>query len=169
MGTNYYLRRKIPLAKLKRIKDMVTEDNIYDGKLDSELNQFPEIHIGKSSAGWQFLFNHNNGKYYEKTQASINNFLKEEVARGGKFVDEYGELQDIDDFWGFVMSKKNGFDGKSYYEYEKQRWEEYQVNPEKFEDDLFKPHAPVNWNIDHPETFSDDEWHLRFSDSTEFC
>lgn len=168
MGTNYYLRRKIPLQKLKRMKALVTEDCIYNGALGEYLGQFKEIHIGKSSGGWQFLFNHNNGKYYGRTQKAIDKFLRDEVGKGGRFVDEYGEDQDIDKFWGMVESKKSGFDLKSYYDYECARWYDCQVHPERYENDNLKPTRPTDWGASHQETFSEDSWHLRFSDSTEF-
>lgn len=168
MGTNYYLRRKIPNTKLKKVRELVTEETIYNGGLQEVLNQFKKVHIGTSYCGWQFLFNHNNGKYYQKTKDSIDSFLRKEVKKGGKLINEYGDEQDIDDFWNMVQSKKDDFTQASYYKYECERWYDYQVHPEHYEQDILKPFQPTDWSTSHPETFSEDEWHLRFSDSTEF-
>lgn len=169
MSTNYYLRRKIPTARLKEIKGLVNDEGIYGGKLDEALSKFHEIHIGKSSMGWQFLFNHNDGKYYKKTRDSIDSFLRAEVGKGGKLVNEYGDEMSIDRFWNMVQVHKDGFDLKSYYKYNCDRWRNYQEHPEEYGDNAFKPARPVDFSLDHPETFSLDKWHLRFSDSTEFC
>jgi len=167
MSTNYYLRRKICPSKLKKIKGLVTEKNIYDGTLKEALEEFHEIHIGKSSAGWQFLFNHNEEKYYSKSYASINKFLQDAIKEGGHFVDEYGKEVSLTDFWEMVDSKKEGFDLESYYQHELKRWEEYQQNPLKFNDCFCKPSKPEGYNI-YKESFSEDNWHLRFSAFTEF-
>jgi len=51
-----------------------------------------KIHIGKRSSGWKFLWNFNNNKYYTN---------KEELLifiRSGRIVNEYGELQDTEEF-----------------------------------------------------------------------
>lgn len=169
MGTNYYIHKHIPEVIIKELKDLVNEDNIYDGTLQKALEDYQEIHIGKSSAGWQFLFNHNDCKYYEKTQKSIDKFLRKTIAEGGKFVDEYGTEISVDAFWEMVKAKEHDMDLASYRRYEEEKWEDYQKNPENYADAFFKPSKPLPYDLNHPETFSRDEWNLRFSDSTEFC
>ena len=82
MGTNYYVR----------LKDK-------------------EIHIGKSSCGWMFLFAP-NPEHYDNTKAGINRFLK---LHKNEFYDEYDRLVDIREFWNMVESKKEGFTLLSYY------------------------------------------------------
>lgn len=170
MGTNYYVHQAIPVKKREHIKSLVNMRDLYSGALYEAIKEFQPVHIGKSSCGWKFLFNHNDCKFYDKTQTSIDAFLRKSVSEGGQFVDEYGDEQDIDKFWDMVRRKQDGFDLKSYYDYECQRWKEYQKNPDAFKDEFFKPHRPDSYTlIDHVESFSDDAWHLRFSDAVEFC
>lgn len=73
MGTNYYAVRN---------KLTVSEDAY--------------IHIGKSSAGWKFLFH--NCKYFH-TFPEVEKFLKENVETG-KYVilDEYNKKHSVNDF-----------------------------------------------------------------------
>lgn len=160
MGTNFYIRPKIRPSKIEQIKEAVTEENIYNGNLNTLLNDFEEIHIGKSSAGWQFLFDHNNWKYY-KDKKSLCQFIKDIIDDGGTFVDEYDEPISLNEFWDLVESKKDGFDNNSYYLYEVERYKKYKENPELFKDDYFKPHYPQGYR---PEIFVDG---LRFD--TDFC
>lgn len=89
MGTNFYVR-------IKRVDQEEPE----------------EVHIGKRSGGWKFLFAW-NPKYYEPTRKSINRFLK---LHKNEFYDEYGDLQDIDEFWkDTVEGFSGGIDSKEYY------------------------------------------------------
>lgn len=170
MGTNYYIRRHIPQTKLRRIKKLVNEEDIYNGKLNEELEDIKEIHIGKSSMGWKFCFDHNNEKYYEKTQKSVANFIQKSIDEGGSLVDEYGNYITPNNFWELVKSKQDGWTSKEHYEYELQRYNEYCANPETFKDDLFIPTTPPLKNYEiYPEYFSDDDWHLRFAGYTDFC
>ena len=84
MGTNFYVR----------IKDQ------------------EEVHIGKRSGGWKFLFAC-NPKYYEPTRKSINRFLK---LHKNEFYDEYGDLQNIDEFWrDTVDGFSGGIDSREFY------------------------------------------------------
>lgn len=166
MGTNYYIVKHIRSSKLEEIKNLVTEENIYNGKLIDALNEFKKIHLGKSSVGWQFLFDHNNREYYETNKESINDFIKTELQNGGKLIDEYGEKIPIDIFWKIVDDHKDGFDLRSNYYYELERWNEYKNNPEKFKDEYSKPHKPFPDYMNFPEVFDDG---LRFAFSTDFC
>jgi len=89
MGTNFYVRIK---------------------RKDQEEPE--KVHIGKRSYGWKFLFAC-NPKYYEPTRKSINRFLK---LHKNEFYDEYGDLQDIDEFWrNTVDGSSGGIDSKEYY------------------------------------------------------
>lgn len=163
MGTNYYLRRAVRPSKLEEIKELVTQENIYNGTLEEALQELKPIHIGKHSAGWQFLFNHNHKKYYDTNKNSIAKFLEDEVNKGGELLNKYLEPISIKNFWELVNSDRDGFTMESYYWHELSRWKRYQTNPEEFKDDIFKPTHP-----DHLFTeFIEDG--LRFSNSTEFC
>lgn len=85
MGTNYYIQRE-------------------NGE---------EIHIGKASFGWQFIFQ-TNPEYYESTRVGVNRFLK---LNKNNLYDEYGERVRIEDFWDMVEKKKDGLTLKEYYDY----------------------------------------------------
>ena len=93
MGTNFYLRRKIPDQKIYELCNMM-----WDGKYEAVRNflsseDSSDIHIGKRSYGWRFLWDHNNFKYFDPTVESIHEFLK-----SGWIVDEYDEVFTFDQF-----------------------------------------------------------------------
>jgi hypothetical protein len=50
------------------------------------------IHIGKRSGGWKFLWNFQDGKFYTNKEELLK------FIRSGRVVDEYGELQDTEEF-----------------------------------------------------------------------
>jgi hypothetical protein len=62
------------------------------------------VHIGKSSAGWKFLFAP-HPELYDQTRASINRYLK---LNKENFYDEYGEKVDLEEFWEDIDWKKDG-------------------------------------------------------------
>ena len=79
MGTNYYAVRKLTDNKVSNLRKILTK---------------PErIHVGKSSGGWEFIFNHNNWEHY-KTKNQLINFLKNSQIR-----DEYGIDITYEDFF----------------------------------------------------------------------
>lgn len=57
------------------------------------------IHIGKSSAGWRFIFQKHEGVVENIAQ------LKELTAKG-EIVDEYGRTISNEDFWKLVEAKQ---------------------------------------------------------------
>jgi hypothetical protein len=107
MGTNFYKvlkpkytkKQKAEITKkineqTKKLKEYFNDNNYID-RYDIEdyyemLNKLRpvRVHLGKRSCGWQFLWNHNNEKYYKKTLQSIREFLDED---NGFIIDEYGE------------------------------------------------------------------------------
>jgi len=96
----------IPLKINTNIKEVGTN---YYVRLDDN----NDIHIGKSSFGWQFIFQTNVG-YYESTKAGVNRFLKMNKMN---LYDEYGEKVSIEDFWDIVEKKKGGLTLRKYYNY----------------------------------------------------
>jgi hypothetical protein len=58
------------------------------------------LHIGKSSAGWKFLFHKHEGKTETVQQ------WKDLTAKG-EIVDEYGKTWAYDDFWALVENKQS--------------------------------------------------------------
>ena len=81
MGTNYYLRTK-PCQICGEVKK--------------------EIHIGKSSCGWQFLFK----GYKEENIFSYKQWLEEIDDPRKEIINEYGEIVSLDDFRKCVENEK---------------------------------------------------------------
>ena len=77
----------------------------------SEFLEGTNIHLGKRSGGWKFLWNWNNGKYY-KTKEELFEFI-----RDGRVIDEYEQQIDVEEFitmavdWG----KEDGWDSETYH------------------------------------------------------
>jgi hypothetical protein len=69
------------------------------------------IHLGKRSSGWKFIWNWNDGKYY-KTKEELFKFI-----RDGRVVDEYGEQIDVEEFITMALDwgKEDGWDIETYY------------------------------------------------------
>jgi hypothetical protein len=79
MGTNYYIKQK---------------------KCKTCGNTPDEIHLGKSSAGWQFTFQFNGGRYYKNMPEM------KEWTKGKKIYDEYGKYVGHGTFWKMVKEKQ---------------------------------------------------------------
>lgn len=130
MGTNYFARI-IPTKKRKQelIQAIEADDFHIITDLTQELyghrdqyNDGGEIHLGKSSAGWKFLWNSNihriwrNTGYeihyvYPLTKKGITDFVMREDVQ---IYDEYGDKQDKKEFLNFAFNKE-GLDGTTYY------------------------------------------------------
>lgn len=78
MGTNYYAR---------------TVDCAHCGSVK-------EVHLGKSSGGWTFTFQYNDGEFY-KTVAEMKKWLV-----GKQIYNEYGEKVSQKKFWDLVKLKQ---------------------------------------------------------------
>jgi len=99
MGTNYYAIKKLEEADKKHMIKLINED-----KVKELISYTPSpIHIGKSSAGWQFCFDPNGWHYFDASLDSICAFLK-----SCRIEDEYGHEISYGDFWIMVSNKKNG-------------------------------------------------------------
>ena len=128
MSTNYY---RIPKQKVVREKYLDLVEQISDmdifspGQIYNEFRTIQKgfetwspwdnfidglnIHIGKRSSGWKFLWNFQDGKFYTNKEELLK------FIRSGRIVDEYGELQDTEEFitmaleWGqpdgYVLDK----------------------------------------------------------------
>lgn len=187
MGTNYYARI-IPKEEDKQKLKKAIDDNDFSviesmvAEMYNPLNEYThkggEIHLGKSSCGWKFLWNSNIHEYcdgyfddsnhfipvykywkpYEPTKEGITTFvMKEDVI----IYDEYGEVQDKQKFLDFAFNKE-GIDGKEYQTNPKYnagtRWAESYDSLRRFISLGFKP--------EYREFYSDG---LRFSTSIDFC
>ena len=134
MGTNFYARI-IPKEEDKQKLIDAINNNQYDviENLASELygrrNDYSgignEIHLGKRSGGWKFLWNPNVIKVWDSeacdyaynyvyplTKEGITNFvMREDVI----ITDEYGEQQDPKEFLEMAFNWCiEGLDGKEY-------------------------------------------------------
>ena len=89
MGTNYYIKRKLSDNQKQIIIDKLMKDEYEDVHF-----MLPEnIHIGKRSSGWKFLWDVHGFKYFNPTKESIFDFLK-----SGTIIDEYRQEVSFDDF-----------------------------------------------------------------------
>ena len=94
MGTNFYAVlpvKKRTTNKLRELADKLDagqnvdiEGEMYDINQDLKCH---EVHLGKRSCGWAFLWDANDLKYYEPSLESIKKFIDDNNA---KIQDEYG-------------------------------------------------------------------------------
>ena len=93
MGTNFYCRkidrkyRKMFSKDLSALNEHISL-NIDNPEINflEEVNKFildyynleKEIHLGKRSYGWQFLWDYHNGKYFNPDLNSIKKFLSQD-------------------------------------------------------------------------------------------
>lgn len=108
MGTNFYCK-KINKKRRKEFSDSLNElsqyitYNIDNTELDlvEKVKEFiesnsdleEEIHLGKRSYGWQFLWDYHDGKYFKPNLESIKNFLSQDDIA---IYNEYGEHFTVD-------------------------------------------------------------------------
>lgn len=161
MGTNYYARIIPSKARKEILKKMIDEDHFDDikdeiadmyGESDKWNENHGEIHLGKRSSGWKFLFNPNYERYYPLTKEGLINFLKRDDVI---IYTEYFSFREEDDYyskreyvntdnpdyhqgeyfwtaeqfmdmatnWGY--NDPTAWDGKAYEKYEKERNSSY--------------------------------------------
>ena len=160
MGTNYYVRI-IPTKKRKEeITDLIMNSNNFSKILNEISKTFGSIefdydtqtwaggniHLGKRSAGWKFLWNPNQYKvnhghiehyineegvecskyvedpytvfnYYDLTKDSIKKFIDREDV---EIYDEYGEKQDKEEFFDMAVNWTTWTDSDGQ---EKEAWD----------------------------------------------
>lgn len=108
MGTNYYIKRKLSDNQKQIIIDKLMKDEYEDVHF-----MLPEnIHIGKRSSGWKFLWDVHGFKYFNPTKESIFDFLK-----SGTIIDEFRQEVSFDDFINNIIVSKFGdpWDSASYH------------------------------------------------------
>ena len=100
MSTNYYVKNVPTLAQREQVKKLI--DLAQYKEAAEMLNDFAEdIHIGKSSGGWRFLFNLNGCRFYSDTKSFYEWIQDKEIT------DEYEDVISLSDFIALVDSKKN--------------------------------------------------------------
>lgn len=125
MGTNFYYKQRFTMKQrselLKRLRGIAQTSPEIDLKnhlINEITDSIPEIiHLGKRSAGWQFLWDYHNGKYYEANLESIKAFVSNP---DGDIYDEYGQQFTADELFnkelkGWLYEGKghrSGLEGK---------------------------------------------------------
>ena len=113
MGTNFYLRQKISNDKKELMKSLIDQER-FDG-LQAMIPK--DVHIGKRSYGWKFLWNANRFEYFEPTIKSLYEFLK-----SGDIYDEYGTKYDFDTFINKEINITSGYDGLEWCKEHNEGW-----------------------------------------------
>lgn len=124
MSTNYYRLPKLNVIREKYLNlveqisdmDIFSPSDVYNEfritekgfERCSPWDEFVDglkIHIGKRSSGWKFLWNFNDNKYYLNKEQLLK------FIRSGRIVDEYGELQDTEEFIKMALEwgQPNGY------------------------------------------------------------
>ena len=163
MGTNFYARIIPSKERKEKLKKLIDENYFDDiqsevadmyGSSDEWDENHGEIHLGKRSGGWKFLFNPNYERYYPLTKEGLMNFLKrDDVIIYTEYFSfrkdnpyskyEYTDNPDsskseylwtAEQFMAMATEWcKDGWDGKAYEEYEKTRNPSY-VGYERYGD-----------------------------------
>lgn len=154
MGTNYYIVRKVDDESISRLNESLQEGKIYQSEeILDEIKSDMIVHIGKSSYGWEFLFNYNDFKYYQPTRESLSEFIEKNK---DNFYNEYNEKVDINEFWKLVDSKVGKMNNERYYQEPENRYLYYR---EESKENISK------YNPKYSEFYNDG---LRFSTCCEF-
>jgi hypothetical protein len=120
----------------KRKQELINNINSIDiSQLSIESNSIwdlftdgTNIHLGKRSSGWKFLWNFNDKKFYSNKEELLN------FIRTGRVIDEYGKEMDVEEFitMALVWGQPNGYDHEKYrrehprqYHYDFEVKEEY--------------------------------------------
>jgi hypothetical protein len=85
------------------------------------------IHLGKRSSGWKFLWNFNDKKFYSNKEELLN------FIRIGRVIDEYGNEMDVEEFitMALVWGQPDGYDLKRYrQEHPRQYHYDFEVKEE---------------------------------------
>lgn len=91
---------------------------------------YEEVHIGKRSCGWKFLFAP-SPEHYEETKESILQFIHQD---GWYLLDEYGDKIDPDKFWDeYVTCMEGGWTGETYDRWEREQGHYYRVSVASYE------------------------------------
>jgi hypothetical protein len=111
MSTNYFRipKQKVVREKYLRLVEQIGDIDIFSPEnISDEFRSIEKgferwspwdvfidglnIHLGQRAFGWKFLWNFNDDKHYSNKE-QLFKFI-----RSGRVVDEYGELQDTEEF-----------------------------------------------------------------------
>lgn len=98
MGTNFYARKK-PTEKekatlLKKLEDCLEGNETKENFIEKFEEIFKEIHLGKRSYGWQFLWQ-SHPELYGDSLSEIMEFI---LTKGYEIYDEYGGKFTLSEF-----------------------------------------------------------------------
>ena len=124
MGTNFYARI---IPSEQDIQSFIYSDDIEDAieagdveNMTKYVKDGNQIHLGKRSGGWKFVWNPNmfkiNNRWrrtYQLTKQGIADFLNQE---GMVITDEFGSVYEADEFLEMAFNWcPYGLDAKKYY------------------------------------------------------
>ena len=144
MGTNVYFYRKLDQEILDTIRENFAKlDSLPDMKyyLDSlYYPEYEEIHVGKYSLGWEFIFSEDIYELCGEEQVNENSIIS--FLSTGILVDEYRHPIPIGTFWEEYVDKcKGGYTKESYFkehpEYRPMCRYDFYVNGLNFEEGDF--------------------------------
>lgn len=107
MGTNFYAvlpvrNRKLINEEINKLINLAKDEDDFSlvkeqlNHINNVINaNYTEIHLGKRSAGWAFLWDTNELKYYEPSLESIRKFIQDSKAT---IINEYREIFSWDEF-----------------------------------------------------------------------
>lgn len=166
MGTNFYMKRIPTEDDIQKMSTLALEQKLVElQNYVTEMNN--EIHIGKRSCGWKFLFNHQDGEYFDPHhQESLKAWLDDPHY---KIVDEYGDEYTFEQFWKMIIdwnsNPHNNWDDAAYakHEREQSRWFNISTCNVEEAERIFRRFGV--------RPLYHDFWldGLRYSTSTEFC
>lgn len=153
MGTNYYARILPTLEEKENLKKLIDSDDFYAIEKEvqrlygesTEYDKGAEVHLGKRSCGWKFLFNPNYERYYKLTKEGLKEFLNKPnvIIYSEYFNSDNGIMEYTDDpdkanskeyLWtpqqfldmAVNWGQPDGWDGESYEKWEMSRGRGYQ-------------------------------------------
>jgi hypothetical protein len=148
MGTNFYrvpkssdivIRHqklyekvsKLDLWDVSKIKCNFSEPKESGFEFQSVWDEFIEdmnVHLGKRSMGWKFCWNFHKNKHYSNKEELLS------FIRSGRVIDEYGDLQDTEEFIEMALTWcEDGFDSHTYYD-ENPSYRSSWISNEKYHD-----------------------------------
>ena len=177
MGTNFYARRIIPSENDRVVvggyidsadmEDAIESDVSEFDSIDQYVNEGNEVHLGKRSAGWKFLWNPNVYRVsdswhftYPLTKRGITAFLNQE---GMVITDDYCKTYEPDEFMAMAFNWcVDGLDAKEYYTCP--RYGAYWCYPD--DPKIIARWKSLGFNPEYYNFYSDG---LVFSTSVNFC
>ena len=114
MSTNIYMKHIPTEKKINTVKEAINDGEYLDAceLLKEIINE--EVHVGKISGGWQFLFAP-NPKYYDETKESILKFLQQSGNGEWQLEDEYENKIDPNTFFDeYVIPNMQKYCLKTY-------------------------------------------------------